>query len=306
MGRFNAGSDTAKGQRMRITLFSDRIAQQGQNNRQVPPASRNAKRLQRKQTLIIHGSRILLLICLLLVWQLLSGRVVNPLYISSPLAIWNRLYSWFLDGTLWFNTAITLQEILIGVFFGLVSGVLAGFLLGLQPTLEKILDPFIVSLNSIPKPALAPLFIVWFGIDLQMKVIFAAVIVFFLVFFNTLAGVRNVDQNLINAVLLMGGKRRDILFKVIVPSATGSVLTGLYISIPYAIIGAVIGELIASNRGLGYLIEASGNEFDTSGVFAAILVLTLIAGILNTIVNFIDQKTSRWKAGLTMDRKRTP
>lgn len=248
----------------------------------------------------------MLLAFLLIVWQLLSGRLVNPLYISSPLAVWNRLYGWIIDGTLWFNTAITLQEILLGLFFGLIAGILAGFLFGLQPTLAKILDPFVVSLYSIPKPALAPLFILWFGIDLQMKVILTAVIVFFLVFFNTLAGVRNVDQNLIDAVLLMGGKRRDILFKVIVPSATGSVLIGLHIAIPYAIIGAVIGELIASNRGLGYLIEASGSEFDTAGLFASILVLTLIAGTLNAVVNFIDWKTSRWKAGISLNRKTTP
>jgi NitT/TauT family transport system permease protein len=282
------------------------MTQQSQSNIQVSPASRNAKRLQRRQTLIILGSRFLLFVCLLFVWQFISGRLVNPLYISSPLAIWDRLSGWILDGTLWFNTAITLQEILLGLLFGLVSGILTGFLFGLQPTLANILDPFVVSLNGIPKPALAPLFILWFGIDVPMKVIFTAVIVFFLVFFNTFAGVRNVDQNLIDAVLLMGGRRRDILFKVIVPSATSSVLTGLHIAIPYAIIGAVIGELIASNRGLGYLIEASGNEFDTAGLFASILVLTLIAGILNAIVNFIDWKTSRWKAGISMKRKLTP
>ncbi len=291
---------------MRIPLSPGKMAQQSQNNIQISPPSRNARRLERRQALIINGSRILLLVCLLLVWQFISGRFVNPLYISSPLAVWNRLYAWISDGTLWFHTAITLQEILLGLFFGLVSGVLAGFLLGLQPMLAKILDPFIVSIYSIPKPALAPLFILWFGIDVQMKVILAAVVVFFLVFFNTLAGVRNVDQNLIDAVLLMGGKPRDILFKVIVPATTGSVLIGLHIAIPYALIGAVIGELIASNRGLGYLIDASGNEFDTAGVFAALLVLTLIAGILNAIVNFVDRKTSRWKAGISMSRKLAP
>lgn len=291
---------------MKIPLFVGKVAQQSQNNRPIPSVSSKARRLQKRQALIINGGRILLLACLLLVWQLVSGRIVDPLYISSPLAVWNQLHAWTNDGTLWFHTMITLQEILLGLFFGLISGVLAGFLFGLQPTLAKILDPFIVSIYSIPKPALAPLFILWFGIEVQMKVILAAVIVFFLIFFNTLAGVRNVDQNLIDAVLLMGGKRRDILFKVIVPSATGSVLVGLHIAIPYALIGAVIGELIASNRGLGYLIDASGNEFNTAGVFAAIIVLTLIAGILNAIVNLIDQKASRWKTGITISRKLVP
>jgi NitT/TauT family transport system permease protein len=292
---------------MKISLFPPKMAQQSQNDNSLSLArSKQAKHLQRRQMLIIHGSRILLLVGLLLAWQFSSGRFISALDISSPVAVWNRLYGWILDGTLWFNTAITLQEILIGLFFGLITGIVAGFLFGLQHTLAKILDPFIVAIYSIPKPALAPLFILWFGIDLQMKVILTAAIVFFLIFFNTLAGVRNVDQNLIDAVLLMGGKRRDVLFKVIVPSATGSILIGLHIAIPYALIGAVIGELVASNRGLGFLIEDAGNNFDTAGVFASLLVLTLIAGVLNAIVNFIDWKASRWKAGIIMNRKPTP
>jgi NitT/TauT family transport system permease protein len=277
-----------------------------QNARQLTSLSRRTKRRRSRQALFVNIGRVVLLVCFILVWQFVSGKYVNPLFISSPLAVWQRLYGWIGDGTLWFHTEITLQETLLGLIFGLVSGILVGFAFGLQQSLAKILDPFVVSVYSIPKIALAPLFILWFGIDIQMKVIFAAVTVFFLVFFNTLAGVRNVDQNLIDAVLLMGGKRRDIFFKVIVPSATSSVLIGLHIAIPYALVGAVIGELVASNRGLGYLIDASATQFDTAGVFAAILVLTIIAGLLNAVVNFIDRKTSRWKAGMSIDREQVP
>jgi len=181
-----------------------------------------------------------------------------------------------------------------------------GFLFGVQQTLAKVLDPFVSAVYSIPKIALAPLFILWFGIDIQMKIIFAAITVFFLVFFNTLSGVRNVDQDLIDAVRLMGGKQQDIMFKVVVPSAMGYVLTGVHISIPYALVGAVVGELIASNRGLGYLIESAATSFDTAGVFAALIVLTIIAALLNGIVNFIDRKTSRWKANVSIGRKLLP
>lgn len=264
------------------------------------------KRVQRKQALRIAGFQILLFAGVLIVWQLLSGRVVDPLFISSPLAIAEQLGAWISDGTLLFHTEITLQETLLGLFFGVVSGILVGFLLGIQPMLAKIFDPFIIALYSIPKVALAPLFILWFGIDIPMKVILAAFTVFFLVFLNTLAGVRDVDQDLINAVLLMGGKRRDIMLKVIVPAATGSILTGLRIAVPYALIGAVIAELIASNRGIGYLIESSSTDFNTAGLFAALLVLTVIAAILNAIVNFIDRKTSRWKTSASVNRKVLP
>ncbi|MGH2480588.1 MAG: ABC transporter permease [Ktedonobacteraceae bacterium] len=265
-----------------------------------------AKRLQRKQALLIVGGRVLLLVCVLTVWQLLSGRVVDPLFISSPLAIGQQISAWISDGTLLFHTEITLQETLLGLFFGTVAGILAGFVLGIQQVLGKILDPFVIAFYSIPKIALAPLFILWFGIDIQMKVILAAVTVFFLVFLNTLAGVRDVDQDLINAVLLMGGKSRDITFKVIVPATTGSILTGLRIAVPYALIGAIVGELIASNRGIGYLILSTGAEYNTAGLFAAILVLTIIASLLNALVNLIDRKTSRWKTRASIGRKILP
>lgn len=278
------------------TSTSNAAARKTRDAAPPSPAVREAKRRQQQRALLINGGRILLLVVLIAVWQLASGSLLSPLVFSSPLAVLRQLLQWIGDGTLWFHTAITLQETMLGLLFGIVAGIIAGFLLGPQQVLSKILDPFIIALYSIPKVALAPLFIVWFGIGLQMKVIMAAVTVFFLVFFNTLAGVRNVDLDLVDAVYLMGGGRRDIMFKVIIPSATGWVLTGLRIAIPYALIGAIIAELVASNRGIGYLIDSSAAEFNTAGVFAALVVLTIIAAILNAIVDVIDRKTSRWKA----------
>jgi NitT/TauT family transport system permease protein len=289
-----------------MTASSEQEKQQTPNASVFASANERARRFHRRQVLLIHSGRIIFLTCLLAAWQLISGRLVDPLFISSPLAVVIQTIAWINDGTLWFHTAITLQETLLGLFFGVAAGVLLALLLGPQQVLGKILDPFVISLYSIPKVALAPLFIVWFGIGLQMKVILAAVTVFFLVFFNTLAGVRNVDQDLINAVRLMGGKPRDIMFKVIIPSASGYMLIGLHIAIPYALIGAVIAELVASNRGLGYLINASAADFNTAGVFAALLVLTIIAGLLNAVVDFIDRKTSRWKAVTKIDTNLHP
>lgn len=294
---------------MTTTDFSQSMAQQ-QQQQQTQKKSlliyQRARRTQRNHALAVFGGRIGLFVVLMLVWQFVSGRFVNPLFISSPSAVIQQVAAWIGDGTLWFHTEITLEETLLGLFFGIVSGILAGFLFGIWQMLAKILDPFIVALYSIPKVALAPLFILWFGIDLQMKVIVAAVTVFFLVFLNTLAGVRNVDPDLIDAVRLMGGKQRDIVLKVIVPSATGSVLTGLHLAIPYALIGAVVAELIASNRGLGYLIDSSGTEYNTAGLFSSLIVLTIIAGLLNAVVNLIDRKTSRWKEGMGLGRKLVP
>ncbi len=270
------------------------IAQSIQTN---SPAILRARSLQQRHTIFVVSGRVAFFLLFIAAWQI-SSQIVSPLFICSPLAVLTQLRDWTLDGTLWDNTLVTLEETLLGLLFGVTTGIIAGFLLGLQPLLAKILDPFIVGLYSIPKVALAPLFILWFGFDMEMKVVVAAVTVFFLVFFNTLTGVRNVDQNLVDAVRLMGAKRLDLMFKVIIPSASGYVLTGLHMAIPYALIGAVIGEVISVNRGLGYLIYNSASDFNPAGVFAALIVLTIIAILLNAIVNLIDRKTSRWKAGM--------
>ena len=269
------------------------------------PASIRAKRLKRRQALGITGGRIIFFILIVIAWQILSI-VLGPLFLCSPWSVVEQLGSWAVDGTLWINTQVTLEETLLGLLFGVIAGILGGFVLGLQDLLGKILDPYIIALYSIPKVALAPLFILWFGFDVEMKVILAAVTVFFLVFFNTFTGVRNVDVDLINAVRLMGGKSRDIMLKVIIPSATGYVLTGLHMAVPYALVGAVVGEVISVNLGLGYLINNSASTFNPPGVFAALTVLTVIAMVLNGLVNLLDRSTSRWKAGVQASSKIIP
>jgi NitT/TauT family transport system permease protein len=250
---------------------------------------------------IVHLGRVALLIAVLVTWELTSGPVFSEFTISSPSAVARQTVAWVEDGTLAFHAWITLQETLLGLTIGIAVGVVFGFLIGPLRTLGRILDPFLLVLYSIPKVALAPLFLVWFGIGLSMKVILAAVIVSFLVFFNTVAGVRAVDQGLIDAVRLMGGTRRDIALKVVLPAATGWVLTGIRIAIPYALIGAVIGELIASNRGIGYLIVSSSSQLHTAGVFAALVVLALVAVLLNAVVELIERRTNRWQGGSSPD-----
>jgi NitT/TauT family transport system permease protein len=253
---------------------------------------------------VVNGGRLVLLVMLMALWQALSGPVLDPLVVSSPNAVYHQLVTWAQDGTLWSNTLITLEETLLGLLCGAVAGIGLGLVIGPLQVVGRILDPFILSIYSIPKVALAPLFIVWFGIGLDMKVILAAITVFFLVFYNTVAGVRNVDPDLIDAVRLMGGKPTQIMVKVVIPSATGWILTGLRVAIPYALIGAVIGELVASNIGLGYLIDESAAVFNIAGVFAALLILTVFATVLNLFVNLLDRRMSRWKATVNLGGRR--
>lgn len=251
--------------------------------------TRNSQRI-----LVIFG-RLVLLFVILVAWQESAGRLISMLFVSKPTLIWDQLFKWSRDGILWTNTWITVKEILLGYVFGAVTGIIVGYLLALWRVVSRMLDPFIMSLYAIPKVALAPLFIVWFGIGLEMKVVLAAITVFFLVFLNTAAGIKEVDQELINAAKLMGAEKRDIIFKVVIPGSMSGVLTGLRIAIPYALIGAVIGELVASNHGLGYLINDSASTFDIAGVYAALVVLTVIAAILNAVVNQLGKSSERWK-----------
>ncbi|MFG1912450.1 ABC transporter permease [Kribbella sp. NPDC048928] len=249
-----------------------------------------------RRTLWISLARIAVLVAVLVLWQIAAGRWVDPLFISRPSDIWAQLRDWIADGSLATNTVLTVEEIALGFALGAAAGLVGGFLLAILKVLGDILDPYMIALYSIPKVALAPLFIIWFGIDVQMKVLLSAATVFFLVYLNTAAGVRSVDRGLIDAVRLMGGTRRQVIFKVLVPGAMPGVITGLRIGVPYALIGAVVGELVASNKGLGYLMLDSASQFNTAGVFAALAVITVIAGILNLGVNLLQRRSTRWQA----------
>lgn len=250
---------------------------------------------EHRTAVLVGVFRLLLLAATLVAWQLMSGPVLDKTFVSDPVDVWHQLTTWAGNGTLWMNTWITLKEVVLGFAFGSVAGAVAGFLIASARLLGRVLDPFIMGLYSIPKVALAPLFIVWFGIGLEMKVVLAAATVFFLVFINTAHGVREIDPALLDAVRLMGGRRRDLLLKVLLPGSMSGLITGLRVSVPYALIGAVIGELVASNQGLGYLIDDSASQFDIAGVFAALIVLSVIAAVLNQGVTLLARRSNRWK-----------
>ena len=247
-------------------------------------------------TFRINALRLALLAVILIVWQVASGTLVPIFFISEPTAIAAQLYIWIADGSLFFHTLITATEAFAGFFLGGALGICTGVLLGRVKLLADLLDPFIMAFYSLPKIALAPLFILWIGIGMDMKIALTAVIVFFLVFLNTYTGVRNVSRELIAILSLMGANERHVLTKVVIPSAITWVFAGLRISVPYALIGAIVGELIASNRGLGYLLTSSAGQFDTSGVFAALIAIMILAFILNTFVKLVEKKAMPWKS----------
>lgn len=246
--------------------------------------------------------RLAVLAGVVALWQLASGDsktetvLVDKFWISRPSDILARLADWLVTGKLWLHLLVTLQEMVTGLVIGSLIGVATGFILGRSLTFARLFDPFIMAVYSIPKLALAPLFILWFGVGLQPKVVLVATVVFFLVFLNTYAGVRDVDQELLDMIRLMGAGPRDLVLKVVLPASSTWILTGLKQAVPNALIAAVVGEIMASNRGLGFLLINAQGQFDTAGVFAAILILMVMGLVINEGVNRAESYLLRWKA----------
>ncbi len=199
------------------------------------------------------------------------------------------------DGTIFGHLAVTLYETFSGFFIGAFFGIGLGFALGRREALAQVLDPYVVAFNGIPRIALAPLFIIWFGIGPTSKIILVVSVVFFLTFFNTFAGVKGVDAELKNILRIMGATERQILMKVTLPAIVPWITTGLKISLPYAIVAAVVGEFIAAGKGLGYLINYNTSLFSTTGALGGILVLALVVVICNGAITRAESYLLRWR-----------
>jgi len=239
--------------------------------------------------------RILIVGGFLLAWQLGSGSVIPEFFVSKPSIIIAKFWLWVVNGSLFFHAGITVVEALAGFLLGGLAGLSIGMLLGRNELLGKVFDPIIVVFYSIPKVALAPLFVIWLGIGIEMKIVLTGTIVFFLVFLSTYTGVRNVSRELVAIMKLMGATERQVVFKLVLPSAVTWVFAGLRLSVPYALIGAVVGELIAANRGLGYLLSNAAGQFDTAGVFAALIGLIILAILLNMAVRAFENLVLPWQ-----------
>jgi NitT/TauT family transport system permease protein len=249
-----------------------------------------------RRRLILIVQRLALFGILVGLWEygVRSGRI-DPYFTSQPSEIVKRLVEWAKDGSLTQHVPITILEAFLGFTLGTVAGGVAGFIFGWFGRVAELLDPFIVAIYSLPKVALAPLFILWFGIGIETKIILTAVIVFFLVFFNTYAGVRDTSRELIDIIRLMGAGTWQILWRVVLPSALTVIFVGLRVSVPYALIGAVVGEMMASNRGIGFLLTNSTGQFDTAGAFAALLILVIISTAFNGVIVAAEKYLLRWK-----------
>lgn len=246
---------------------------------------------------VIWAGRVLLFAGSLLVWQATAGTWLSTYWFSSPALIAGRLTTWVANGSLLSHTAFTLGEMAIGLAIGATTGITTGFLLGLRPRLAAVLEPMVIALYNIPKLALAPLFILWFGINMGPKIVLVALVTFFLMFINTLSGVRDVDQDLLNVMRIMGASTRAIIFKLLLPATGPWIRTGIKISIPYALTSAVAGEMIMSQKGLGFLVRKSADVLDMTGVYSALLVLIILGIIMDLAASGSWRSDQRWRHG---------
>lgn len=232
----------------------------------------------------------------LLGWDLAARFGGLPAFIlPSPASVWTRFVRSLVDGLLLTHSLITLLEVLVGLLAGVFFATLIGYLVAKSRLLENLLSPFLVASQAVPLVAIAPLLIIWFGPGMFSKFLICALIVFFPVLVNTVVGVRAVPPALHDLMRSLRATRGQILLKLEVPAALPVFLGGLRIGATLSVIGAVVGELVGSDRGLGYLVNVGRGQYDTALVFVAVFTLIALALVLYGIVAFLEKKLLIWQ-----------
>ncbi|MGB0575411.1 MAG: ABC transporter permease [Alphaproteobacteria bacterium] len=235
--------------------------------------------------------RVMVAVLLLSAWQIFGGDLL-----SNPSEIGKYLWEYGgPGGDFWPDLQSTFQATAIGYGFGAVIGLACGLLLAQSEKAAMIFKPYVLAIYGIPRIALAPVFIAWFGIALLSKVMMAGMVTFMLVFFNTYEGVRSADLDLRNTARVLGANRWQLFFRVTLPNASPWITAGLRIAIPQALVGAVVAEFIASERGLGFRMMENTGQLAMEGVMGGVLILMMIVVILNSILDKVEDYILRWR-----------
>jgi NitT/TauT family transport system permease protein len=245
---------------------------------------------------MVRGTQALIVVVFLGAWELSSGRLIDDLLISRPSEVFPELWSWVVNGDLFYHAASTFKDSALGLLCGGLAGLAVGCILGQSEKLAVVFEPFITALYTMPKHALIPLFIMWVGINSELRVLTSSTIVFFLIFNNTFFGIRDVSAALVNSVRVMGGSSADVLFRVSLPSALIWVVAAMKLAVPQAIVGVVVAEMLAGDRGLGFLVAMNAGTFNTAGTFAAIVALLVVGFIVDRVVGLLTRRALSWKS----------
>ncbi|MGH8891619.1 MAG: ABC transporter permease [Acidothermaceae bacterium] len=258
------------------------------------------RRAQLRRRLAVYLSRTAVVVIVIGGWELFVRlKIVDPFFWGQPSGIYSQIRDWVEHGTaqgsLWLQIEVTLEEAILGFVIGVIAGVVTGVALGRIRFLADVFGPFIKIMNSIPRIVLGALFIVAFGLGLESKVILAVVLVFFAVFFNAFQGTREVDRNLTANARILGASRWQVTTQVVLPSAFTWILASLHVSFGFALIGAIVGEFLGADKGLGLLIRMSQNTFNPNGVLGAMFIMALVALAAEALITMLERRLLRWR-----------
>jgi len=244
--------------------------------------------------------QLAVLVMVLGAWELVVAfGYLNPFWASSPSRIGAALVEIVREPLLAKHIVTTLVELVAGFLIGAVLGIAIGFVLAEWSMAERILAPYLAALNSLPRVALAPLFILWLGIGMWSKIVMAATLVVFIVIGNTLAAARSVDADMITVARLLGARRGELFVKVVLPASAPVVFAGLRLGVIYAMLGAVVGEMIAANSGLGYMLSFFAGSFQVGHLMATLVILSALSTALSGATSWLENRL------LSRERRRT-
>jgi NitT/TauT family transport system permease protein len=249
---------------------------------------------------MIIALRLVVLVVVLGGWELAARfKWIDPFFYSQPTLIYDQLVEWMRDGTsqgsLWMQVAVTLEETVIGFLIGSVAGVICGILLGRNKLLSDVFSLYIQIANSIPRVVLGSIFVIALGLGMASKVALAVVMVFFVVFGNAFQGVREADKYMIANAQILGASPRQLTWYVVIPSAMSWILASLHVSFGFALVGAVVGEFLGAKEGIGLLISTAQGAFNASGVFAAMIVLAVVALAADFLLCSLEKRLLKWR-----------
>jgi NitT/TauT family transport system permease protein len=260
----------------------------------------NARRQAVRRRLLVNALRVLVLVVVIGGWELFSRTgIVDPFFFSYPSQIVQQVWTWYRDGTqsgpLLDQVVVTVEEAVIGFGIGVVLGVVLGVALGRVRLLSDVLGPYIKVMNSIPRIVLGSILIVWLGLGMSSKVALAVVLVFFAVFFNAFQGTREVDRNLIANARILGASRGQVTRQVVLPSAFTWIVASMHTSFGFALIGAIVGEFLGARKGLGLLIATAQGTFNPAGIFAAMLLIAVVALLAEGLIGLLEKRLLSWR-----------
>jgi NitT/TauT family transport system permease protein len=240
--------------------------------------------------------RILALAVVLTLWESASRLGwLNPFYVPAPSRVGAVMVELFAGGQIWPHLQATLIAAFGGLVAGLVAGVGLGFAAALSPKLAELLEPVMILLNAIPRVILAPLFVIWLGIDLASKMALSLILVAVLMFFAVYNGIKEVDRRLVERIRTLGGGTRILIREVYVPSVTAWVMGNLKVAVGFAFTGAVVGEFVASSRGLGYLLQFAQSTYNAGLTMALIVVIMVFVLVLFALAERLERRLLRWR-----------